>query len=156
LQRGGTSSGRRFQQSCSFIFTAYAFDARKRIGGVSYVANKFASNGKDAVTVTDVRNVIDYVNEKEGAVSRSAELVKTGPETAARVKRLLKILTPFSKELDGSAVFFAMWKKKLFSMLTSNVVLAEGNWRLFATFSCAETYDPHLFYIANNVHFFTR
>ena len=125
LQRGGTSSGRRFQQSCSFIFTAYAFDARKRIGGVSYAANKFASDGRHAVTVADVRNVIDYVNEKEGAVSKSAELVKTGPETAARVKKLLKILTPFSKELDGSAVFFAMWKKKLFSMLTSNVVLSE-------------------------------
>jgi len=33
LERGGTVHGRRFQQSSSFIFTAYAFDARKRIGG---------------------------------------------------------------------------------------------------------------------------
>jgi len=110
-------NGRRFQQSCSFIFTAYAFDARKRIGGVSFIASKFASEGKDSVTVTDVRNVIDYVNEKEGAVSCGADYVKNSPETTARVKKLLKILTPFSKELDGSASFFAMWRKKLFAML---------------------------------------
>jgi hypothetical protein len=100
-----------------------------------------------------VRNVIDYVNEKEGSVTNGADLIQKGPETTARVKRLLKILTPFSKELDGSATFFAMWRKKLFSMLTSNVVLSEGNWRVFATLSGAETYDPHLYYIANNVHF---
>ena len=100
LQRGGTLFGRRFQQSCSFIFTAYAFDARKRIGGVSYAASKFASGGTDCLTVTDVRNVIDYVNEKEGSVTNGADLIQKGPETTARVKRLLKILTPFSKELD--------------------------------------------------------
>ena len=153
LNRGGTLHGRRFQQSCSFIFTAYAFDARKRIGGVSFIASKFASESKDSVTVNDVRNVIDYVNEQEGAVTCGADYVKNGPETTARVKKLLKILTPFSKELDGSASYFSMWRKKLFSMLTSNVILSDGNWRLFSTFSGAETYDPHLFYIANNVHF---
>ena len=66
LERGGTRQGRRFQQSSSFIFTAYAFDARKRIGGVTFVAGKNASERKEAITVDDVRAVIDYIDESSG------------------------------------------------------------------------------------------
>jgi hypothetical protein len=78
--------------------------------------------------------------------------MNTGPETRKQIKRLLKVLTPYSKELAGSAPFFANERKKIFSLLSSNVVLKRANWRLFQTMSPAETFDPHLFMIAENIH----
>jgi hypothetical protein len=63
LERGGTLNGRRFQQSSSFIFTAYAFDARRRIGGVSFAAGRNGGECNQEISVSDVKEVIDFLDE---------------------------------------------------------------------------------------------
>ena len=62
---------------------------------MSYVAGKNATEGKEAI-VDDVRAVIDYVDHNSDQNSAKPGIT-VGPETRARVRRLLNILTSYSK-----------------------------------------------------------
>jgi hypothetical protein len=124
------------------------FDARRRIGGVSYVAAKYGTEEDSApMQVNDVKRIIAYVNDSVAVNLSSGSSPPVQLRPTPSVKRLLQKLVPYSKDLPGSPTYFAWERKKLLSMLTSNVVLSEGSWRWFLTSSPAEVYDPYLYKI---------
>jgi len=124
LKRGGTKSGRRFQQCPSFYYAAYVFDARRRIGGVTYVASQYGGETDNSpMRVDDVKQIIAYVNDSVAVSMVSTTSPPAQLKLTPSVKRLLQKLVPYSKDLPGLPTHFAWERKKLLSMLTSNVVL---------------------------------
>jgi hypothetical protein len=165
LERGGyiygMKYGRRFQASPSFLFSAYVLDSRRRIASVSVVAAKegnISSKGEDdleTITVGDVKSIIrnaavEILQEDPKAVETHLEQAKSEGLGGLSVKKLIERLVPFSPELRGSPIYFALERKKLLSMLTNPVVTSEGSWTWFCTFASPEVYESTLFEVAED------
>ena len=168
LQRGGSregmKEGRRFQMDPSFIFAAYVHDARRRVASVSVVAADVAANTSmcstrdiDAVTVGDVKAVIEDASRQIKAMNPSFDIPYDDPVTEAsrirlRTKMLIERLIPYSNYLKGSPIYFALERKKLLSMLTSPAITSEGSWSWFATFAAPEVYESTLYETAMDTY----
>jgi hypothetical protein len=165
LERGGylygMKYGRRFQASPSFIFSAYVLDSRRRISSVSVVAAKegnIASKVEDeaeTITVGDVKSIIrnaaiDILQEDPTAERDLFALTTSQGSASFSVKRLIERLVPFSPELRGSPIYFALERKKLLSMLTNPVVTSQGSWTWFCTFASPEVYESTLYEVAED------
>ena len=165
LERGGHSIGlkygRRFQNSPSFIFSAYVLDSRSRIASVSVLAAEAANSSSrehdETITVGDVKSIIkdaalDILRQDPSA---DMELLRTSSESSnirLSVKKLVDRLVPFSQELRGSPIYFALERKKLLSMLTNPVVTTLGAWTWFASFAAPEVYECTLYEVAEDAY----
>jgi len=169
LERGGHSKGlkygRRFQNSPSFIFAAYVMDSRSRIASVSVLAAKAANSSTaeadETITVGDVKSIIkdaalDILTQDPDG---DKELLRTSSEAVnirLSVKKLIDRLVPFSQELRGSPIYFALERKKLLSMLTNPVVTTVGAWSWFASFAAPEVYECTLYEVAEDAYISPR
>jgi hypothetical protein len=101
LNRGGGSNGRRFQNNPNFIFAAFTYQLRLKVGGVAARAAEYternekqnATSAIDDVTVKSMVELINYLHD--------GQLDRDPTRLTPKVKDLLKRLTPFSKDLKG-------------------------------------------------------
>jgi len=161
LMRGGHPDGRRLQRNPSYIFVSYALEMSKRIGGVTFQAQR--SHLDDEPTESDVEPTVAEMTEvcqflKENNLSdlegesfhiRSAASSTTvaSEDVGKTIKKLIARMVPYSESLKGTPMYIANEKNKLMSMITSPIINAEGSWRWFFTQAPADLYDPLLFNI---------
>jgi hypothetical protein len=162
LERGGNTmglkQGRRFQSSPSFVFTAYVMDSRSRIAQVSVLAAKVPEKtSSEPITVADVKEIIvqaanEVLDENNGRQDDQTfqDLHTKAVEVRLKTKQLIDRLVPFSKELRGSPIYFALERKKLMSMLTSPAITTDGPWTWFTTFAAPEVYESTLYEVASD------
>lgn len=146
----GLNDDRRCQSNPLYIFLAYETEMKRQIGSVSMLASKSVNNiaGADNgeadrdPTIAEVDEVREHLNPLN--VDHPA-IPKSNVEKDKRIRKLMSRMMPYSKALDGSAIMIANERKKLLSLLSAPVIVAEGNWSYFLTFAPADVYDHKLF-----------
>lgn len=173
LKRGGYNHGRRFQQDPNFYFAAYTYETKRKIGGVSYLAqNQDLDNpnldNADDITAGELDLVVNHLlqspeppltNPSFNSNSNSNSNPYPNPDESSesamhntrlskdQIQRYIARMVPFSNALKGTALNIAHERKKLLAMIASPILNELGSWRWFVTFAPADNYDIRLYEI---------
>lgn len=125
---------RRFAESCTWIFTHYGYEIRKKNGAVSALSDKM-SNANDRISKDDAENLRTFL-------SNSAS---TDASKMARIRQLLTYVAPFSSSIPGSQIYMEQEKSKMKSFVNSPINCAKGHWRWFFTSAQTDLHNPLIF-----------
>jgi len=143
----GLNDGRRCQSNPQYIFLAYETEMKRKIGSVSMLASKSSLNQlNEQSKISDVERdpTTDEIEELQEYLDLPA-LPTSDVAKDKEMSQLMNRLIPFAKALNGSALGIANERKKLLCMISSPVVIADGDWQYFLTFAPADVYDHKLF-----------
>lgn len=165
LMRG---KDRRFGKSHHFIFALWSEFARKAAGQVAYVADRDAQAsasgvpadggadagaGQDAATASPATGdagdyglrIGDAISELLACPTAEAMIETLEKNDSAFLKKLLKGMTSYGGQLEGSALHIALEKKGLFATLLSPIVSQNGLLSVFGTFAPCDRFNAELF-----------
>jgi hypothetical protein len=148
LTRGGGPQARRFQKSTNFIFTMYIYEMRKRLGGVSYRAQKHYLDD-NTVQEVDLASPVGEVNEVidifQNNTPPAIQTILNDELTPEATKKLISRLVPYSKNLPGTKMHILYERTKLLAMIPASIITNENSWRYLITFAPPDVYDPRLY-----------
>eukprot|EP01034_Spumella_vulgaris_P024801 gene24801-31181_t len=147
--------GREFQQSPNFIFYAYSWKMKMKVGTVSWLATRNGTDEvdpADRITVEDCKEFLEMCKTTRsrnptGVYNATSTDDLTSLISETRMWKLLSRLHPFSAELPGSEMYMVAERKKLLSMISSPATTSGGIWQFFFT-ECQP--DTHLSEIYDN------
>jgi hypothetical protein len=129
---------RSFQRCASYIFYAYTWWIRKRIGTVSFLVDRAGGEDDAVLTVADAQNFLRALSAEPGLRVQSYM-------ESQRIRRLLERMQPYANELPGTELYFARERKKLMSMISSPVTTTEGQWAWFFTEAQPDLYAAEIY-----------
>lgn len=169
LRRGGGKDGRRFQNNPGFIFVAYTYETKRRVGNMSYAATRNESEATTKLLTSQavVSSLVECLSEatedepldidklyqrakEAGNVSNmhnvgGVEGLISEAEMVDQLKRLLQRLVPFAKQASGTTLHMKYERANMMQMIVSAFILAYADWRWFTTFAHPDKQDSRLY-----------
>jgi len=148
----GPNDRRRCQSFPLYIFLAYETEMKRKVGSVAVQASNLcvsAANPNGVITTEDIDDVREYL--VRGLTQANLDATTSSLEQEKKIKKLMSLMMPFSKPLDGTPIMLAYERKKLLCLLNAPAVTTEGQWRWFLTFAMADLYDMKLFDILDGM-----
>ena len=128
---------RRFQQTSNYLYTHYAFEMKRTVGGISVLAAS-KSNESGGMTAQDARDFLAFLRDEDGQEHLPAEKM-------ARIRRFMRLVAPYAQRLPGTKVVMDQEKNKMRSIINSPVTREDGHWRWFVTHAQSDLFSPLVF-----------
>jgi hypothetical protein len=151
--------GRDFQKNSKYYFLRYYLTAFQRIGGLSYTAAKnneirrFSEVAGDGITVKEMNEFIASRSEKVvrgDGTKLHFESGQSEVNSEKRIQDIARSLTPYSKNLPGTPMYKSLIRTQALSIISSPVVLNEGQFTWFHTRGQADAFSPLLYAIIDH------
>jgi hypothetical protein len=129
---------RSFQQCHSYIFYAYTWWIRRKVGTISFLVDKAGGADNAVLTVADAQKFLAALttapaSQVEDYMARSD------------VRYLLDRMKPYAEELPGTEMFFARERQKLLASISSPVTTTDGQWAWFFTEAQPDAYLAEIY-----------
>lgn len=136
LHLGGS---RAFQQCPRFIFYAYSWVMKHKVGLIALLADKNGSQSAGAeFTVREARELLTELSKTTDPYART-------PMTASRIWSMISKLQPYAQCIPGTELYFRQERKKLLAMVSSAVTTSSGRWTWFFTEAQADKYLAQIY-----------
>jgi hypothetical protein len=131
---------RSFQQCPRFIFYAYTWVMRKKVGTIAHLAESRGQHGITAFTVAEAKQMLSDLRTTDDPHAPLGM-------SQAKLWSIVRKLQPYAQTVPGTELYFAQERRKLMAMISSPATITSGQWTWFFTEAQA---DMHLAEIYDN------
>ena len=137
-----------FQRNPSYIFYAYSWIMRKKVGTISYLGSRSGhpvpteNHNNEDPTVADVRSLLDQLDRTQSV--QTGEIVQPSISQAS-IRALVQKLQPYANVAVGTDLYFQAERKKLMAMISSPVTTTNQQWMWFFTEAQPDLYLPEIY-----------